>query len=51
MVLLDNQDCPENLDKKVTARSDTLQPPAGCNNSDTALFTLQAMLASKVRKV
>lgn len=51
MVLLDNQDCLENLDKKVTASSDTLQAPAGSNMSDTTLFTLQVMLASKVRKV
>lgn len=51
MVLLDNQDCLENLDKEVTASSDTLQPPAVYSMSDAALFTLQEMLASKVRKV
>lgn len=47
----DKQGCLENLDKKVTASSDTPQPPAGDNMYDTALLTLQVMLASKVKKV
>lgn len=49
MVLLDNQDCLENLDKKVPDSWDTFKIAAGYM-LDTALITLQGMLVPKVRK-